>query len=242
MTKRCKHGLDRRFCSLCGAISARASVNSKARASLTPKTAGRRIAAAKPVVRQLDFRFENDGRTLILEANVVQGWRGEPRSPGAPPLKMFCFSEVVDAEWKGGTIHLQVSIFPRPGGLGEEFAAPPHLALQGVQRSPFVIRHDETGAETFRGIVADCATVTAADGVLVARIVLLDEAGQQPILFSTRPNRSGDHMFERLYEYAGVDIQVRCTFKPPRKPPPVEWSFWNRFLPGGRPESNRRKF
>lgn len=242
MTKRCKHGLDSRFCFLCGARATRVSDNGRTRASHSPKTVGRGSATVRSVVRQLNSYFENDGRTLILIADVVKGWRGKARSPSAPPMKTFCFSEVVDAEWKGGTIHSQVSIFPRPGGLGEEFAVPPRLTLSGIPKSAFVIRHDQSGAETFRGRVADCASVKMADGVLVARIDLVDDAGLQPIRFSTRPNRAGDEMFERLYEYAGVDIQLRCTFKSPRRPTPVERSFWNRFLLGGRPESNRRKF
>lgn len=55
-------------------------------------------------------------------------------------------------------------------------------------------------------------------------------------------------MFERLYEYAvsdrpfSVNIQLRLTFKSPKKAEPIELSFWNDFLPGGGPESNRRKF
>ena len=57
-------------------------------------------------------------------------------------------------------------------------------------------------------------------------------------------------MFERIDDYGAfatavfdkLDIQLRLTFRPPPKPAPIERSFWNDFLPGGRPESNRRKF
>lgn len=161
----------------------------------------RRRSENKLVDRELDFRFEN-GRTLVLAAAIVKGWRAEPRSPGARPRKTYCFSEVIDVDWKGGTIHAQVSVFPRPGGLDESFAYPPRLTLTGIPGSAFVITRDRSGTETFRGMVLDCANVKMANGSLVARIDLLEDNGRRPIRFSTRPNRAGDQMFERLYEYA----------------------------------------
>jgi len=191
------------------------------------------------------YSRSTDGRTLILTANVVRGWRRERRSPDARPMKTYCFSEVVDAAWQGGTIRSQLSAFPRPGGLTEEWAAPPNLALAG--KGDRVLMQEvnlETGEST-----DDCCMISASDGILTASVDLLNESDRTPRRFHLRPNKGGHLMFERLYDYAlisgspfSVNIQLLLTFKPPQKPAPIERSFWNAFLPGGRPESNRRKF
>jgi hypothetical protein len=188
----------------------------------------------------------------MLTADMLRGWRRERRSPDAPPMKTFCFSGVVDADRQGGTIHAQLSLFPRPGGLTEEWVAPPDLILPGMRgRRPIVTVRPDTGERDVE-FVDDCCVTRASDGILVASVDLLNNSGETPRLLDLRPNRAGHLMFERLndcpvYNVKGeqrfiLDIQLRLTFKPPQRPAPVERSFWSDFLPGGRPESNRRKF
>lgn len=170
----------------------------------------------------------------------------------SPPGKTYCYSETVHVQWQGGTIRSQLSVFPRPGGLLSEWATPPDVAFLGTRSTITFIDFDIASGE-LRGDsedVEDCWFLRGADGTLEATIDLIDSSGNRPRLFDPRLNRAGVPMFERiLYQFIGtarpydrIDIQVRLTFNPPRKPAPLERSFWNDFLPGGRPESNRRKF
>lgn len=244
IAERCKHGMDPRFCSLCNAPRppARRSNSTRKRSALS----------GDPVVRHIDHRFENDGRQLVVTADLVKGWRRERRSPDADPMKTFCFSEVADAEWQGGTIHIQVSAFPRPGGLTDEWAAAPPNLTRYLQRRRVLMHaiNPDTGENKSLGVVEDCCEIRLSEGVFVALIDLLDESGRKPRPFFLHPNSGGHLMFERLFResvlsdkpYKQLDVQLRLTFKPPQRPAPIEYSFWNDFLPGGRPESNRRKF
>jgi hypothetical protein len=205
-----------------------------------------------PIAHGVDHRFVNDGRTLVVTASLAKGWRKERRSPDAEPMKTYCFSEVADAEWQGGTIHISVSAFPRPGGLAEEWATPPELKLSGYrQHRTFRTMNDDMTEFSDPETVEDCCGIQASGGVLTITVDLLDDQGEKPRMLSLRANRGGDAMFEKIERcsvflqskpYNTIDIQFRATFNPPRKPAPVEYSFWNDFLPGGRPESNRRKF
>lgn len=120
-------------------------------------------------------------------------------------MKTFCFSEVVDAEWKGGTIHAQLSAFPRPSGLTKEWAAPPKLTLTGSRHKALMQQENRTtGEESDFEWVDDCCVIRASDGILIASIDLLNESGESPRRFYLRPNSGGQLMFERLYDYAIV--------------------------------------
>jgi hypothetical protein len=190
----------------------------------------------------LDHRFDQDGRMLVLQADIANGWRNERRASNVKKghqsvkLKTYCFSEVLRAEWQGGTIRAQISVFPRPGGVTPEWESPPLLKIESRAQKQLFENTDGT-----LSLVDDCITIEAHDGLIAASIVLLDEDGQRPraLLLSG----SGDQQFERILKpYASVEIQVRLTFQPGRKAPPVYRSFWNAFLPGGLPMTNRRKF
>jgi hypothetical protein len=211
-------------------------------------------------VRHLDHRFANDGRTLVITADLVKGWRSERNSTLPELRKTFCFSEGANAEWRGGTIHIQVSAFPKPGGLTEEWAAAPPSLTRARRGERDVVREENlaTGEKTLIK-VEDCCETEMSAGVLLASVDLLNESGGTPRRFDLRPNRGGHEMFGRVFyesvsarstsnwfqfqcPYGKLEIQLWLTFKPPQKPDPDEYSFWNEFLPGGRPESNRRKF
>ena len=248
MTERCKHGMDARFCSLCNSAALSRSAPS---GKLPPRKRTRARTPSARVRRYLDYRFANDGRSLVITADLAKGWRSTRKSPGAPPMKTFCFSEVADADWQAGTVHIQMSIFPRPGGLTEDWATPPDLVLSGKRGRQLLlgpgVESDWTGI-TGAEWVDECWTIQASGGVLFASVDLLTESHERPRLFYFRYNAAGDRMFQILDDYVVrgrpfiVNLQLRLTFKAPTKPAPLERSFWNDFLPGGRPESNRRKF
>ncbi len=104
----------------------------------------------------------------------MKGWRKERRSPDAEPMKTYCFSEVADAEWQGGTIHIQVSVFPRPGGLSEEWATPPTLSLSAYRRHhTFFTENEETGEIGELESVEECCAIQADDGILLITVDLL---------------------------------------------------------------------
>jgi hypothetical protein len=81
-------------------------------------------------------------------------------------------------------------------------------------------------------------------------VELIGDRGERPASLSVRPIKGGELMFEHLRDdfevlgqrCFGVSFQLRLIFKPPRKPAPLEYSFWKDFLPGGLPETNRRRF
>ena len=179
---------------------------------------------------------------------IAKGWQRERRSDGEQ-RKTFCFSEVGNAEWQGGTIRIQMSVFPRPGGVTEEWATAPVVSRPPKRGSVLMSARDPTTGEPSNlGFVDDCCVMEASQGTLIASVDLLTVSGEKPQRLNLRPNRAGDAMYEWLDDMSVADkpyqvnVQVRLTFKPPQKPAPVERSFWNEFLPGGRPESNRRKF
>jgi len=201
----------------------------------------------------LDYRFES-GRTLVLEANVANGWRKERRDPNEE-RKTYCFSELVRAEWQGGFIKAQLTILPWPPGLEPEWDAPPafteHAARKLRHRSPLMIRRIGRNRETkLVQQLEDCCTIAVStENVLVLSIELLDERMERNRALDTRGDRNGDQLFERIATkpvhdrpYRECQIQLRLTFLPPRRPAPEYRSFWNRFLPGGLPETDRRKF
>jgi hypothetical protein len=248
--ERCKHGMTTEYCSICsaGSMPPKTAQNQAANRTLPP-------VGAAPL---LTSEFLNKGRTLALTGAISAGWRCAEPGSQAPTRKTYCFSAVSTAPWQGGEIKSQLSIFPRPSGLTSAWAEPPKLELKGIRRTRlYAVRMDGRSAdlddlspgnfETRMG--DDCYILKMSDGVLQAQIDLLQEDGTPHPYLHLRPNRVGRHMFERLEEFAlpsscyqSVQIQVRLTFIPPPKPPPIERSFWNDFLPGGRPESNRRRF
>lgn len=199
-----------------------------------------------------DYRFEADGRRLVLQADVVAGWRRSQSRIANPKRtpKTYFGGESIRAEWQGGFVRARVSVFPRPGGLAAQWETPPSFLPHGPQRSTdgksCVVTYPDGTQETF----VDCCTIAVSSGSLVFSIDLLDETLKRPVSFHfAKRNSNGDGVFQRFYEepvkgrvFDKCQVQVRLTFQAPRKPPPVYRSFWSRFLPGGRPESNRRRF
>lgn len=222
MAECCKHGIDPRHCALCNPPAR------LARARGPTRRTGRSRRASTPAPQLLDCHFEEGGRTLVSSANLDTGWRRERRRSDQPPRKSHCFSEVSDVQWRGGSIHIHLSVFARGVGGGDAAAVPPSL--------------DEV--ESSDG----CCALRGGGRALRIDVALLDELREREALPDLRTNSGGDEMFERIWECSDLatsrrlEIQFRATFKPPRKPTPVEYSFWNDFLPGGRPESDRRKF
>ena len=237
MSERCKHGIITQSCAICAPRpTVRAERSTPSRRKSSPSG--------------IDHRFENGGRTLIVTADLTKGWRRERRS-NPEPLKTYCFSEVTDADWQGGRIGIQVSVFPRPGGLTNEWAAPPLVNLASRRDRHMPLKYNkETDTLQEQETIEDCCGIQATAGILTIALDLLGTDGSKPKLLNLRANRGGDAMFEKIRQCPGVwskpyfdlDIQFRVTFQPPRAPAPVERSFWNDFLPGGRPESDRRKF
>jgi hypothetical protein len=114
----CKHGLDRRFCSLCNTDSDTARRRAGASASRRAQK-----SVDKNLGSSLDYRFENEGRTILVIADVAKGWRRERHAGNDTPRKTYCFSEVIDAAWQGGTIHAHVSDLGSPASPSREGAS-----------------------------------------------------------------------------------------------------------------------
>jgi hypothetical protein len=195
---------------------------------------------------KLDYEFGSDGRTLILRADVPAGWRRSERQDA----KTYFFGGVVRPEWQGGHIRAAISLFPRPGGLTHEWEEPPALQDHNPWKNTDGKLCYHVNPDGTRERFTDCCTVAVSGGVLVTSAELLDVSLKppRPLNFARR-NRSGYWVVERFYDepiqgrvFNTCQVQVRLTFVPPEKPAPVYRSFWNRFLPGGRPESNRRRF
>lgn len=242
MNERCRHGLDRRWCADCN----RPAAPNRPSTSSRPSTADPHSAANIC----LTWQFKNDGHTLVLVADLVKGWRCEKRTDQTQ-RKTYCYSELVSIPWQAGRISCQVSLFPRPGALAPEWGTPPLLKWEGRRankRTQYL--HPETnesGLEEWE----DCCVIRFDEGSLDVTVDLFNSAGTWHEGFRPRANGAGHQMYEHLADYptfglgcpySSIDLQVRLTFIPPSKPAPIERSFWNDFLPGGRPESNRRRF
>ncbi len=202
-----------------------------------------------PNTKALDYRFESDGKQLVLQASLGTRWRKKEKDEKA---KTYFFSEAVSAEWRGGQIRGRVAVFPRPGGLTDKWAEPPRLLAHGPRRNrTSLIRSISTSdGTTLRHLGADCCSVAiTSDRVMIAVDLLGDDSESHPRLRFEKRYKNGDGVFERFFTekvvgriFSECQIQLRLVFHAPAKPPPTHWSFWNEFLPGGRPESNRDKF
>ncbi len=205
-----------------------------------------------PTTNALDYRFESDGKQLVLQASLGTRWRKLEELEEDEKPQTYFFGEAMTAEWQGGHILGRVAVFPRPGGLTDEWATPPTLLEHGPRRKgPSLLSSTSKSDGTIlRHLGADCCSVAiASDLVMIAVDLLGDDSESHPRLRFEKRYKNGDGVFERFFTekvvgriFSECQIQLRLVFHAPAKPPPTHWSFWNEFLPGGRPESNRRKF
>ena len=205
-----------------------------------------------PTTNALDYRFESDGKQLVLQASLGTRWRKLEELEEDEKPKTYFFGEAMTAEWQGGHILGRVAVFPRPGGLTDEWATPPTLLEHGPRRKgPSLLSSTSKSDGTIlRHLGADCCSVAiTSDRVMIAVDLLGDDSELHPRLRFVRRHKNGDCVFERFFTekvvgraFSECQIQAKLVFHAPVKPPRTQWSFWNEFLPGGRPESNRRKF
>jgi len=193
----------------------------------------------------LDYTFEPNGRVLVLLADVAAGWRRSERLDA----KSYFFGESVSLEWQGRSIHATLSAFPRPGGLNPAWATPPVLQEHPARRNTDT-KLSYLDADERRNVVEDPIAVAVVDGFLRVFVELLDDqAAPHPGLNVAKRDGAGRSIVERFCDervqgrvFSTCQVQVRLKFEPPERPAPIYRSFWNRFLPGGHPESNRRRF
>src|SRR5690349_16382998 len=130
--ERCKHGMDCRFCSLCNL--APKPPHQRRASGITPRTKSR-AARVRAALQHLDYRFDNDGKTLVLTADISKGWRKQKRSGEIG--KTFVCSEVRELDWQGGAIRVQLSLLPRPYGLTEQWENPPDFVIEAHRHERF---------------------------------------------------------------------------------------------------------
>ena len=182
----------------------------------------------------LGHEFDSDGSRLVLKADFEQGWRQAEET--------YCFSQSTDVEWKGGIIRVQLQVFPRPGGLTKPWELPPTVEMKD-HRQPFLFKTSEGWAKG-----QGCADIEIGGGRATISVLLVDQERHKHPDLSLKSNRSGDMMFqwlldvpvsERVFDHC--QVQVRLTFRPHRKGPPVDRDWWNEFLPGGLPELGKSR-
>ncbi|MGA2902872.1 MAG: hypothetical protein ABSD98_03510 [Candidatus Korobacteraceae bacterium] len=178
----------------------------------------------------LDHEFVGEGRTLRLKARISDGWIRHPQT--------YCYSEQTFVDWKfDHKLRVQLSVFPRPGGLTDELRQLP--ALHMPQKGPCGIGCSLPGE------------ILTVDVEMLVKgrqgLPLLPDGNTLNFLLPwgrTSNDKLSIRYVDEQFAHStarNYELQLQIVFQPSpvRYPVYIDWE--RRFFPGGLPTLGKRR-